>query len=376
MRTLLERTRAHHEWAVSLVEELARLESPSGDKAALDRCSEAIARHLTELGGRVQRIPQAAAGDHLRAEFGGGPSQVLLLGHYDTVWPVGQIARMPIARRDGRLYGPGVFDMKAGIAIAALAIRALQDAQRAAPHRIVMLLTADEEIGSLTSRALIEEEAARSRAALVLEPALPGGALKTARKGVGEFHVTVEGIAAHAGVEPERGASAIHELAWQISQLVALQAPERGLTLNVGSIAGGGRTNVVADHARASIDVRFSTQADGRSIAEAIARITPRDPRIRLTVAGGINRPPLERTPAVAALFETARDVAAALGQPLEEGSTGGGSDGNFTAALGIPTLDGLGAVGDGAHALHEHVELEPLPFRAALVAGLILQLQ
>ena len=375
-QALLAAAEARRDWAVGFLEELAHLESPSTDKAALDRCGLALDRRLTELGARVERVPQPDAGDHLRAEFGSGEAQVLLLGHFDTVWPVGQIAQMPVERREGRLYGPGVFDMKAGIVIGALALRALHDTGQHVPHRVVMLLTSDEETGSLTSRTLIEQEASRSRAVLVLEPSLPDGAVKTARKGVGEYVVTVEGVAAHAGIEPERGASAIHEIAWQICELLTLHDPVAGLTLNVGAIEGGGRTNVVADRASAAIDVRVSTLHDAQRVATAMAQLTPRDARVRLTVRGGINRPPLERSPQVVGLYETARQVAAELGLALGEGSTGGGSDGNFTAALGVPTLDGLGAIGDGAHALHEHVELQPLPLRAALLAGLLLRLQ
>ncbi len=211
---------------------------------------------------------------------------------------------------------------------------------------------------------------------LVLEPSLPGGAVKTARKGVGEFQLTATGIAAHAGIDPRSGASAIHELAWQITQLAALSDLDRGLTVNVGTISGGGRSNVVAEHAAAEIDVRIPTMADGERVAAAMAQLVARDPRVRLRVSGGFNRPPLERSPQVAALFATAQAVAAQLGRTLAEGATGGASDGNFTAALGIPTLDGLGAEGDGAHALHEHVLVESIPFRAALLAGLILQIK
>ena len=374
--SLLAAADSHRDWAQAIIEDLVRLESPSGDVASLNQCGAALAHHMTALGCRVTPIAAPGAGDHLRAEFGSGESQVLVLGHFDTVWPVGQLERMPVRVEDGRLYGPGTFDMKAGIAQALLAVRAIADTQARRPHRLVMLWTTDEEVGSTTSRGLIEAEARRSRAVLVLEPSLPGGALKTARKGVGEFHVRATGIAAHAGVDPTRGASAIHELAWQVTRLAELTDLAAGVTVNVGTIRGGSRANVVADSAEAVVDVRIPTMADGHKVAAAVTQLVPRDPRVQLAVTGGIDRPPLERTAQVVALFELASAIAADMGVTLTEGATGGGSDGNFTAALGIPTLDGLGAEGDGAHALHEHVLVESLAFRAALVAGLILNVK
>lgn len=376
MRELLTAAEAHRDWTVAVIEELVALESPSGDAVALNRCGAAIARHMAELGGRVTTHAAGDAGDHLRGEFGSGQTQVLLLGHFDTVWPVGQLARMPLRRDTERLYGPGAFDMKAGIAIGLTAMRALSDANRQAAGRVVMLWTTDEEVGSATSRALIEAEARQSRAVLVLEPALPGGGVKTARKGVGEFLLRATGIPAHAGLDPTRGASAIHELARQIVRLTGLTDLERGVTVNVGAIRGGTRSNVIAEHAEADIDVRLPTLADAGRLTAELQSLVPGDPRVRLELSGGVNRPPFERTPQVAALFERAEVVASELGRTLEEGAAGGGSDGNFTGALGVPTLDGLGAEGDGAHALGEHVRLEPLAFRAALVAGLLLQVR
>lgn len=360
------------DWLVDTTEALVRLESPTPDKAAVDACGREVARRMEALGAAVERLPSRTTGDHLRVVFGGGDGQIMLLGHIDTVWPVGQLQRMPVRRDGDRLYGPGVFDMKAGIALGMLAAAAATERDAGLSRRVVMLLTSDEERGSGTSRALVEAEARRSAAVCVLEPALPGGALKTGRKGAGEFEVAVRGVAAHAGLEPERGASAISELAAQIGALANLADPERGVTLNVGVVEGGSRPNVVAEHARAVVDVRVEKAADARRIAEDIRRLQPVDPRTSLIVRGAINRPPLERTADVARLFETARDVARALGRELDEGMAGGGSDGNFTAALGVPTLDGLGAVGDGAHALHEHVDASQLPWRAALVAGLL----
>jgi glutamate carboxypeptidase len=320
----------------------------------------------------VTRLPRSECGDHLLAEFGCGSSQILLLGHFDTVWPVGQLDRMPLTRSGGRLHGPGVFDMKAGIAMAMLATRALLEAGPALAHRIVMLWTTDEETGSASSRAAIEDEARRSRAVLVLEPSLPGGAVKTARKGCGIYRVKVRGVAAHAGIEPQKGASAVHELAHQILRVNALQDLARGISVNVAQVSGGVRLNVIPDEAHATVDVRVPTAAAAAEIDAAFRALRAVDERTTVEASGGIDRPPLERTGLVERLYNVARDVARELGQDLAEGSTGGGSDGNFTAALGIPTLDGLGAIGDGAHALHEYVDIETLPDRAALLAGLI----
>jgi glutamate carboxypeptidase len=323
----------------------------------------------------VTRVLAATAGHHLRAEFGVGTRQILLLGHFDTVWPVGQLERMPIARNGDRLHGPGVFDMKAGIAMGMLATDALMTRARPADCRIVMLWTTDEETGSATSRALIETEARRSDAVLVLEPSLPGGALKTSRKGCGDYEIVVRGVPAHAGVDPGKGVSAIRELARQILYLETLQNLDAGVSINVGVISGGSRPNVVAAEAAAHVDVRAPTVAEAARIDRLVKALTPHLPGATIAVTGGFSRPPLERTEAVVRLFETTRAVAGELGQDLQEGATGGGSDGNFCAALGIPTLDGLGAVGDGAHALHEHVEIPALAPRAGLVAGLLQRL-
>jgi glutamate carboxypeptidase len=364
--------RAELDWLVDTIEALVALESPTTDKPAVDRCGIELSRRLERIGGRVTRLPRTDRGDHLLAEFGCGASQVLMLGHFDTVWPVGQLDRMPIARSGTRLHGPGVFDMKAGVAIGMLAARALYETAAPLTHRLVRLWTADEEIGSATSRVAIEDEARRSAAVLVLEPSLAGGAVKTSRKGCGQYELLVRGVAAHAGIDPSKGASAIHELARQICQLYELPAMSSGLSLNVGTVAGGSRPNVVADEARAVIDVRAATRAEMDTIDAAIRRLVPHDVRTSLQWSGGFDRPPLERTAGVARLYDQARAIARELGHELAEGGTGGGSDGNFTAAMGVPTLDGLGAVGDGAHALHEHVEIDRLADRAALVAGLV----
>ena len=371
---------SQRDWLVETIEALVRLESPSDDKAAVDRCGAALAARLEAMGGRVTRLPQRDRGDHLRAEFRTlEPSnprtlepQILLLGHFDTVWPVGTLERMPLRNVDGRLHGPVVFDMKAGIGIAMLAARALVETDQLRDRGIVMLWTTDEEVGSGTSRAIVEDEARRSGAVLVLEPSLPGGAVKTSRKGCGEYELIVRGVAAHAGVDPSKGASAIHELARQILRIEQLHDLERGVSVNVGRVSGGTRTNVIAEEARAVVDVRAATADDARRVDAAFRQLTPVDARTTLTITGGIDRPPLERSAGVVRLYQYAQAVAAELGFSLSEGSTGGGSDGNFTAAVGVSTLDGLGAVGDGAHALHEHVEVGPLADRAALVAGFI----
>lgn len=359
-------------WAVETIEALVRLESPTGDKASVDACGREVARLLRQFGGRVSVLPRETAGDHLLAGFGAGRRQVLVLGHIDTVWPVGELERRPLRREANLLFGPGVFDMKAGIVLAMLAMRALQDSASGLPGRVMLLLTSDEETGSATSRSIIEDEARRSEAVLVLEPPLPGGALKTARKGCGEFHLRVTGKPAHAGIEPERGISAIYELARQILAIESLQDPASGTTLSVGIVRGGTRGNVIPAEAEAIIDVRAATLDDAERVTRAMQALRPQIPGAAISVTGGIDRPPFERTPAVEALFRHAQEVAASLGRTLGEGSTGGGSDGNLTAALNVPTLDGLGAIGAGAHGFDEHVDIPELPWRAALMAGLI----
>ena len=370
-RNLLRYCEAERDWVLETTVTLARLESPTTDKTAVDRCGEELAQRLRAIGGAVTHLRQPDVGDHLRAEFGRGTSQVLLIGHFDTVWPMGQIDRMPLETRDGCLFGPGVLDMKGGIALGMLAARAL--AEVASPTaRLVMLWTSDEERGSGTSRVLIEEEARRSRAVFVLEPALVGGGVKTTRKGCGEFHLTVRGVAAHAGVDPDKGASAVHELAAQIVDLQEVRDMGPGVSINIGMISGGTRPNVVAEEAHATIDIRVTTSEEATRVAATVRARVPTIQGTQIEVTGGFDRPPLERTDAVARLYGRARAIASSLGHDLREGGTGGGSDGNFTAALGIPTLDGLGAEGAGPHALHEHIEVDGLAWRAALLAGLI----
>jgi glutamate carboxypeptidase len=374
-RELLTYCQSQDAWLRETIEALVRLESPSHDKAAVDRCGNELERRLTDLGASVERLRQDTRGDHLRAHWKGTREKgqgILLLGHFDTVWDVGSLEQMPLREVDGRLYGPGIYDMKSGIAVSMLAMRALDSLGAGGRPRVVMLWTTDEEIGSGTSRGVIEEEARRSGAVLVLEPSLPGGAVKTSRKGVGEFELVVHGVAAHAGLDPGKGASAIHELARQILNLEALQDPDRGVTINVGVITGGSRPNVVADRASARIDVRVQTMADAALLDSAIRGLRAANPAVGLEIEGAVERPPLERSPGVRRLYKRAVGIAAALGRDLPEGAAGGGSDGNFTAALGVPTLDGLGPQGDGAHALHEHVLVDDLTWRGAFLAGLI----
>ena len=372
---LTEYCRAHEAWLLDTIAGLVSIESPTDDKPSVDRCGVELSRRLHELGGRVQTIRTTTAGDHLRAEFGTGDHQILMLGHFDTVWPVGQLERMPLRRVGDELHGPGVLDMKAGIAQGMLATRALFALSPPDGTRVVMLWTTDEETGSHTSRALLETEAAASQAVLVLEPALPGGVLKTQRKGCGEYEIVVRGEPAHAGVDPTKGVSAIRELARQVLAVETLQDLTRGVTVNVGVISGGSRPNVVAPAARAIVDVRAPTRADAERVDAALRALSPHITGAQVEVHGGFGRPPMERTPGVARLYALAEKVGEELGQRVAEGGTGGGSDGNFCAALGVPTLDGLGALGDGAHALHEHVLVSALVPRATFLGALLSRL-
>jgi glutamate carboxypeptidase len=356
---------------------LVGCESPSGDKALLDELATLLGGRLQSLGGAVELVSNSTGGNHVKARFGPprGVAPALVLAHFDTVWPVGTLVDRPFHVQGNRAYGPGAYDMKASLILLESALAALQELGLE-PHReIHVLLTSDEEIGSPTSRALIESSARESAHALVLEPPLSGGRLKTSRKGVGGFSVEIVGKAAHAGVEPDKGISAITELALQIPRIQALADPSVGTTVNVGVIGGGTTPNVVPAHAFARVDVRVSVLEEAQRIDEAFRKLEAITPGASLRVTGGINRPPMERTPASGALFERARQIGRSLGLELGEGSTGGGSDGNFTAALGVATLDGLGMPGSGAHAVHEHILIDALPERAALLACLLLEL-
>jgi glutamate carboxypeptidase len=310
----------------------------------------------------------------LEARFGNPEDErkpVLLLGHLDTVWPVGTLARMPWRVEDGWAFGPGVLDMKAGVVMALEAMRLVREVDADRPA--VLLLSGDEETGSHHSRELIEEIAKECRAAFVLEPAQgPQGAYKTARKGVGQFRLEIAGVPSHSGVDFGAGHSAVRELAWQIEQISAMTDLERGTTLNVGVIGGGTQSNVVAGAAWAEIDLRVKTIAEAETVAQRLETLKARDARCTLRLTGGLNRPPMERTEDTAALFAQAKELAAELGFALEEAATGGGSDGNFTSALGVPTLDGMGAIGNGAHAENESIRIDSLVSRTALLAEMI----
>jgi glutamate carboxypeptidase len=372
---LLDFCRSEQAWALETLEALVRLESPSDDKAAVDRCGAELERRLGAMDARITGVRQSASGDHIRASFGEGASpRVLALAHFDTVWPVGTLNRMPLRRDAGRLYGPGVYDMKGGIVIALLAVRALGAVAPGLLPHVVLLLTTDEETGSTTSKTLIEQEAAQSEAVLVFEPSLgERGALKTARKGCATFELRVRGIAAHSG-EPDKGVSAVLELAGQLLAIERLQIGEH-VSITACMTGGGTRANVVPDEAWALFDVRVPTLEAAARVERALRELRPHRTGARLEVSGGLERPPLERTPGVVRLFEMARAVAAEVGVELGEGRSGGVSDGNFTAALGVPTLDGVGAVGGGAHAADEHIVIDQLALRAAVVAGLLARL-
>jgi glutamate carboxypeptidase len=360
---------------VELLGELVRRESPSRDKAALDVLGTLLAERLIDLGASVENVPNAVGGDHVLGRFPRNSDlrPALVLGHFDTVWPRGTLERLPFrVDEEGRAFGPGVFDMKASLAIFLAVIKQLRKSWELLPRPIWVLLTSDEEIGSPTSRGLIEKLASQCAYALVLEPALADGGLKTSRKGVGRFRLEVEGKAAHAGVAPQDGRSAIVGLARQILKLETLQDLAAGTTINVGVIEGGTTPNVVPALASAEIDVRVASQAEESRIVSAFRSLASDMEGIRLTITGSFNRPPMERTPAVSALFEQALEIGRRLNLELTEGSSGGGSDGNFTAAMGVPTLDGLGARGGGAHADDEHVIVASLPERAELLFGLL----
>jgi glutamate carboxypeptidase len=370
---LLTWAEAHLEETIALVRELVDRESPSDDPAAIARFKELFIAKVGQAG-KVTEF----AGGHLRCRFHlpgtKKTGQILTLGHSDTVWPLGTLSHIPFRRAQGRLWGPGVLDMKGGLAFLLMAVRAIRELDIPVRRHVVLQLNADEEVGSVGSRALTEGAARKSVAVLVLEPGTGlEGKLKTARKGVGDYSIAVRGRAAHSGIDFEKGASAILELARQIERIAEFTDLPRGITVNPGVISGGTRTNVVADEARVEVDVRISKLRDGGPLDRKFRRLRPVDKRCSIKVEGGLNRPPMERTRANRDLFEQARALAAAeLGIKLEESATGGGSDGNFTSALGVPTLDGLGTVGEGAHASHESILIDRIPDRVALLALLL----
>ncbi|PYX36372.1 MAG: peptidase M20 [Acidobacteria bacterium] len=357
------------------IREMVEIESPSDSKQAVGRLGKYLAGKFSRLGGQVQFHKAVEVGDHLQVNFGGKNDRkpVLLLGHMDTVYPVGTLATMSCRVADGRLWGPGTLDMKSGIGLMLHSIAALQARNGELPRPVHVLLVSDEEVGSDSSRHITEALARKSAAVLVLEPSYGlHGAVKTARKGVGEYLLTVTGVAAHSGLDFEKGQSAILELARQIEKIAEFTDMKRGLTLNVGLVKGGTRVNVVPAEATATIDVRIARLKDAASIDRKLHALKPFNRKCELEITGGMNRPPMERTAGVAMLYQAAAAIAKRFGWKLSEAAVGGGSDGNFTAGLGIPTLDGLGGVGEGAHATHESILIAELPRRAALLAALI----
>src|SRR5713101_6120139 len=351
-------------------------ESPSLEKVGADHCCGLIAEAWNKSGARVERIAQKHRGDLLRithsADKSRSSGQLLILGHYDTVYSTGTLAGMPFRIAGGKAYGPGTFDMKAGIVQALFAMQALRQSKISLRKRLVFLWTSDEEIGSEASRKFFEAEARRSDAVFVLEPSFgPRGLLKTARKGVGEAVLIVHGRASHSGLAPEEGINAIHELARQLAGIEKWNDLRHGVTVNAGVIEGGTRTNVIPERARVVLDLRALRVSDMRSLERRLQALRPFHRGARLEITGGFDRPPLERKMS-AALFARAKSLANQMNLTLGECTAGGGSDGNFTAALGIPTLDGLGAVGDGAHSSREHIVINAMPQRAALLAALL----
>jgi glutamate carboxypeptidase len=375
-KAILRHAETKSGWMRDHLCELVQQESPSEDRPAVNAAMAHAEHWAREQGARIKRHNQREFGDVLELHFGPSRSKqkpVLLLGHLDTVWPIGTLKKMPWRQADGRYWGPGVLDMKAGVVMALAALSTMSEMKLSRPA--TLLLNSDEEVGSPISRAITERLALESAAVLVLEPA-QGLAYKTSRKGVGQYHVEVTGIAAHSGVDFEKGHSAVLELARQIQTISGFTNLTRKLTVNCGVIAGGTRSNVVASQAYAEVDVRIARASDAAYVEKLFRGLKVSDPHCKLTITGGINRPPMERKPGTIALFKKARAIAVELGITLEEAATGGGSDGNFTAALGVPTLDGMGAVGDGAHAAHESVVIEHLVPRTALLAAMIASVQ
>ncbi len=377
---VFDRLRSRQAEVEKFIQTLVEIESPSGDEEG----SRAVVDLLVEAAGEIEcvnaidRVDVPDYGQHvvIRAfEQQAAAGQVLLVGHTDTVHARGSLSERPWRREAGKIYGPGIFDMKANCALAIEVLRALSEMNATPGYAVTLALTCDEEVGSLSGWPFLEQIAKSrdTRCAFVMEPPASGGRVKTGRKGTGIFAIKVEGRAAHAGLEPEKGASAILELARQTEQLHAINLSGSGITLNVGVVHGGTRSNVVAAQAEGEIDVRFSTEAESLEIERILSNLKPVDERTKVFVSGGINRPPMERTAAVVQLFEKARAIAAQLDFQLGEAQVGGASDGNFLAATGIPVLDGLGISGDGAHAVHEHIEADDIARRGALIAGLLM---
>jgi glutamate carboxypeptidase len=360
---------------VQTIRSFVEIESPSDNKQAADRMGAFLAGTFEAIGGHAHIHRAENYGDNLQIDFAGDEKSkpVLVLGHLDTVYPLGTLAKMPCRMEGDRLHGPGVLDMKSGVALMLYAIEALKAWHGKLPRPVTVFLVSDEEVGSESSRKITEDLARQSAAVLVLEPAAGlGGAVKTARKGVGDYTLTVHGVAAHAGLDPGKGHSAIVELAKQITAISKFNNLKQGLSVNPGVIRGGTRTNVVAAEATVEVDVRIKNAKQAAGLDRRMRALKPFDKRCKLTVEGGINRMPMERSAGVAALYKKAQEIAKQVDWKLGEAAVGGGSDGNFTAGIGIPTLDGLGGVGEGAHAVHEYILIPELPRRALLLAGMI----
>lgn len=375
MHPILAYMEQHKEQILADIKAVVAIESPSLDKTAVDKMGLRFAELFSGAGAKVERLPREKRGDILRMEWGAGreEGQTLVLSHMDTVFSVGDIARNPLRIENGRLYGPGTSDMKGGIILFLWALRCMKELGLAPRRQVVGLITSDEEVGSQAARELIEEEARRSAVALVTEPAMPPtGALKTWRKGTADYRVTAHGKAAHAGADPTKGISAIEEVAHHILTLQKLTDMSVGTTVNVGVVNGGSRGNVVADSCMIHVDVRFMTMEEAHRIDAVIRGLVPVVEGARLSVEGGINRPPMVRNEATIALFQQAQSFARELGFEVGEAGTGGGSDGNFTSGAGCPTIDGLGAVGDGLHTFEEYIEVDSLTQRAALMVRLL----
>jgi len=375
LQALQEKIAPREKQILADLRKLVEIESPSDDKLALDSCGKLLLTWATGAGAKTRIHRHTRHGDHLEISFPGaqGEAPLLLLGHFDTVWPMGTLAQMPFQVKSGRAWGPGVYDMKAGIVFAFHALAAVREVRGELPRPVTLLLVSDEEIGSGSSRELTESVAQRCAAVYVLEPAQgKEGSYKTWRKGISDYGIKVTGRSAHAGVDFGKGANAIVEMSRQIAQISELTDLEKGITVSVGTIQGGTRTNVVPEECRAHFDVRAIKTSHSKQLDKRFKSLKPFDPNCRIEVTGGINRPPMERSKRGIALFMQAKALADRLGFTLTEAGTGGGSDGNFTAALGIPTLDGMGAVGEGAHAAHESIFLKHIVPRTTLLAGML----
>lgn len=379
-RQVFDALQARQAEVESFIRSLVEVESPSGDAEGSRAVVDLLEQAASGLAcvDAIERVEVPDFGQHLviRA-FQNHSEQILMVGHTDTVHSLGSLSERPWRSEAGKIYGPGIFDMKANCALAIEVLRTLVDLQATPAYGVTIVLTCDEEVGSLNGWPLIEKVAKEkpARCAFVMEPPASDGRVKTSRKGTGIFAIKVEGKAAHAGLEPEKGASAILELARQTEQLHAINLSGSGITLNVGVVHGGTRSNVVAAEAQGEIDVRFSTEAESKEIERILSSLKPIDERTKVFVSGSINRPPMERTAAVIELFEKARAIAAGINFDLGEAQVGGASDGNFLAAMGIPVLDGLGISGDGAHAVHEHIEAADIARRGALIGGLLMSI-